>query len=82
MSHMRRRIHVSASRSPLAPLLLPPLGFFLLLFYLRSLLHDTVSFGSAAVATAQAKQQSAAIAALIEERDKLAMELQVRLVNA
>jgi nitrate/TMAO reductase-like tetraheme cytochrome c subunit len=36
----------------------------------------------AAVATAQAKQQSEAIAALIEERDKLAMELQVRLVNA
>jgi hypothetical protein len=30
----------------------------------------------------QAKQQSEAIAALIEERDKLAMELQVRLVNA
>ena len=30
----------------------------------------------------QAKQQSEAIAALIAERDKLAMELQVRLVNA
>lgn len=40
------------------------------------------SLRSAAVATAQAKQQSEAIAALIEERDKLAMELQVRLVNA
>ena len=40
------------------------------------------SLRSAAVATAQAKQQSEAIAALIAERDKLAMELQVRLVNA
>ena len=37
---------------------------------------------SSAAVSLQAKQQSEAIAALIEERDKLAMELQVRLVNA
>ena len=39
------------------------------------------SLRSAAVSL-QAKQQSETIAALIEERDKLAMELQVRLGNA